>query len=501
MADIDRQLYALLFHPEVAHTERGLEILRNFAYGISAPSSVLIDMLCADVPTAIWCDREGLIDTSNYPGLTQVSDARQWREFALQAVSNPEPFVRLQRQFLADQKMPIEPAEVFRRYAEVFQAAERMSVRTGNVPVDRLRLLLVANAHLPTVQVCLEYPLQSPIRRGEVVTELLTETRLGQVSRRIAGEGMENWISQALDHFAPDVVIFSRYSGPFSSEIVRWARSRSVPVIYHIDDDLLGVPRDLGDRKFAYHNAPERLSTVRSLLQASDLVYTSTEVLRQRLLSYYPGLHAVAGQINACGQVRKRPRGGAARIVGYVASADHFHNLEMVLPAIAEVLDQNPSLCFELFGSIPIPQALLRFGSRVRQIPPVANYEHFLEALCERDWDIGICPLVPTDFNRAKSNNKWVEYTSAGIAVVASAGMVYDGCCSGGCGELAADLDEWRAALERLVVHDGERIAMVERAQRHLESDYGIAAHHEQIMGILRLAIRQSAGELIEEHA
>src|SRR5262249_52471970 len=26
--------YALLFHPEVAHTERGLEILRNFAYGV-----------------------------------------------------------------------------------------------------------------------------------------------------------------------------------------------------------------------------------------------------------------------------------------------------------------------------------------------------------------------------------------------------------------------------------------------------------------------------------
>ena len=34
MADTRRSLYALLFHPEVAHTERGLEILRNFAYGI-----------------------------------------------------------------------------------------------------------------------------------------------------------------------------------------------------------------------------------------------------------------------------------------------------------------------------------------------------------------------------------------------------------------------------------------------------------------------------------
>jgi GMP synthase (glutamine-hydrolysing) len=34
MADAERGLYALLFHPEVAHTERGLEILRNFAYGV-----------------------------------------------------------------------------------------------------------------------------------------------------------------------------------------------------------------------------------------------------------------------------------------------------------------------------------------------------------------------------------------------------------------------------------------------------------------------------------
>jgi GMP synthase (glutamine-hydrolysing) len=34
MADVDRRLFALLFHPEVAHTERGLEILRNFAYGV-----------------------------------------------------------------------------------------------------------------------------------------------------------------------------------------------------------------------------------------------------------------------------------------------------------------------------------------------------------------------------------------------------------------------------------------------------------------------------------
>jgi GMP synthase (glutamine-hydrolysing) len=34
MSDANRRLFAILFHPEVAHTEKGLEILRNFAYGI-----------------------------------------------------------------------------------------------------------------------------------------------------------------------------------------------------------------------------------------------------------------------------------------------------------------------------------------------------------------------------------------------------------------------------------------------------------------------------------
>jgi len=474
--------------------------LRRFSYGISAPSSVLIDMLIAGIPTAVWQDSAGEIDSRNYAGLTRVADARQWYDFAMEAAARPEPFLKLQQQFLEEQSIPHEAAEVFARYAEIFRAAQRIELQSS--PAADRRLLIVANAHLPTVQVCLEQPLEASVRAGKLVIDLLTENRIkSERARGASGEDLSAWLQSGLDQFAPDGIIFSRYSGPCSDEIVTWAKRNGVPVIYQIDDDLLGVPRSLGEAKYAYHNAPERLGTVRSLLKTADLVYVSTDLLRDRLIEKVPGISAIAGKINASGRILKRPAARAAKVMGYMASADHLPNLEMVLPAIVDVLERHPELEFELFGSIPVPQELERFGDRIRKIDPVANYSAFMDALKQRDWDIGICPLVPTDFNRAKSNNKWIEYTSLGIATVASGGMIYDECCSGACGILAGDLDEWRQGLEMLVTDPIERLAMVERAQHKLEQNYGIAEHRDQILRIVEIARQRATSTTVEEIA
>ena len=59
--------------------------LRRLAYGISAPSSVLVDMMLADIPTAVWRDRAGEVDADNYAGLASVSTPREWLEFAREA--------------------------------------------------------------------------------------------------------------------------------------------------------------------------------------------------------------------------------------------------------------------------------------------------------------------------------------------------------------------------------------------------------------------------------
>jgi glycosyltransferase involved in cell wall biosynthesis len=339
---------------------------------------------------------------------------------------------------------------------------------------------------VPTLQLSFEKPLAPLVERGELATDLLTEKFLVEQPGLLGDPELEDeWIGRYLDRFGPSTIIFCRYSGPAYRPILKWAKREAVPVIYHIDDDLLAIPPDIGERKHAMHNAPERLAAVREMLTSADLVYASTEKLRLKLMDYFPDLPIVGGTIYCSSTVLKRPRTGPARKVGYMASADHAHNLEMVLPAIERMLERNSDVQFELFGSIPVPKELEKFGARISTAPPIADYSRFLSEFARYDWDVGICPLSPIEFNLMKANTKWVEYTASGAAVVASSETVYDDCCADGCGILASGVDEWFEALELLVRDDGERLKVVDRAQAKLEREYNIGKLRDQVLEII----------------
>jgi hypothetical protein len=97
--------------------------LRQYAYGISAPSSVVIDMLFAGIPTAIWRNRGGGIDVSNYEGLPIVSTPDEWARFARDAEHDPQPFIADQQAFLARQQLSFDPHQIYERFAAIFSAA------------------------------------------------------------------------------------------------------------------------------------------------------------------------------------------------------------------------------------------------------------------------------------------------------------------------------------------------------------------------------------------
>jgi len=349
--------------------------------------------------------------------------------------------------------------------------------------LDGHRILYVANEYIPTLQLSFIKPLAPIIESGRTQTEIITEKTISDAGTMPASSDKNRpYIRKRLESFDPTIIVFCRYSGPHLDLFSEWAEEKEIPVLYQVDDDLLNVPENLGPKKFRYHNHPDRIATVKLLLNRADLIYASNVRLKERIASQGAKAEIKAGEIYCSASVLSPAVERPVRKVGYMASADHSHNLMPILPAIARYLRANPEVEFEFFGSIPIPAELKEFKSRVRSAPPIANYNEFLEEFSKYEWDIGICPLAPISFNLMKSNTKWVEYTAVGAAVIASRGTVYDDCCSGGCGILAATEDDWFDALQALTADPGARFDLVRRAQEKLTEKYSTEALRDQVL-------------------
>lgn len=97
--------------------------LSAFGYGISPPSSILVDMLLAGLPAAVWIDADAAMDVSNYDGLVFVSGAEEWLAFRRDARVRREMILHRQKRFLDSLEMPTDRQEVRRRFHNLLSLA------------------------------------------------------------------------------------------------------------------------------------------------------------------------------------------------------------------------------------------------------------------------------------------------------------------------------------------------------------------------------------------
>jgi len=483
--------------------------LPGYDYGISAPSTVVLDMVLAGIPVAVWRDPEGIMDAGNYDGLAAISTLNEWLEFEAAARAQPALFRARQRQFLDRLGMLSDPDEIYRRFTSLLNGALDRAVppmavaQTAPTPAKAApdlpakRVLFLANDLIPTLQLSFLKPLLPYFSDRRMAHMVLTEKALNDAfgKDRHSAEAVA-WFSKQIRDFRPDVIVACRYSGPHARMALRLARKLSIPLVYHIDDDLLNIPPEIGEAKHKAHNKPARLEAVTTLLSGATLVYCSTPALKRRFRSLGFTTPMVAGQIYCASRIYRAGTPGPVRRIGYMGF-DHAHDFETALPALETYLDAHPEVEFELFGSIPVPESLKRFGERIHTVAPVRNYQEFRQELANRAWDFGICPLAYTPFNSVKANTKWVEYTSSGMAVIATRGMVYDACAGEGRGLLVSP-DEWGAAFELLTRDPDLRYRMILQAQVHLARYYSDDTLRQQITDVFARAraIRTATAEL-----
>ena len=137
--------------------------------------------------------------------------------------------------------------------------------------------------------------------------------------------------------------------------------------------------------------------------------------------------------------------------MGYFSgSITHNDDFEMILPAVVRFMGDYPDATLHVVGELDLPEELRPFEGRVVRMPfsPWRRLPQTLSFV-----DVNLVPLEDTLFNRAKSENKWVEAALVKVPSVASAvGALQDSITDGVDGVLCRTADEWYDALVRL--HD-----------------------------------------------
>jgi tetratricopeptide (TPR) repeat protein len=150
------------------------------------------------------------------------------------------------------------------------------------------------------------------------------------------------------------------------------------------------------------------------LLRTSDAVQTSTPELARRWQER--GARRVAAFVNHLTEVPPLPMSPERPLtVGWAGSPGHIADWYLVAPLLARWLDAHPDvqlavmtdeLARPFFQLPPERYRFVPFGS-------FALYREFLATL-----DVGLAPLLPTEYNRCRSDAKFLEYAAHGVAGV-----------------------------------------------------------------------------------
>ena len=354
-----------------------------------------------------------------------------------------------------------------------------------------VRLLVLADQLGASQSIAFVEGLAQARIQGRAAVRILAEAAFGPDEGRAGAAVARGLIDAELQATSPTALVLSRFGhvagvdGAFAA-----ARASGLPVILHIDDDLFGLPVVVGIERYRSGRHARRIQALSLALRRADFIIAATPALAE-LLAARAGHGRIGWLDNGTGgapRPRARKPAGSPVVIGYMGSASHGPDLELVLPALEHLLTRRRDVRVELFGSIArLPAADRLPGAVVRHDAVAGDYAAFRRQLCALEWDIGLAPLQASPYNRCKTATKWAEYAEAGAAVAASDMGVYQPMIARGAAAPAAP-EQWAHVLERLVDDGALRRTLVRAADELLTAQFGWDRLESSMLGLLARA-------------
>jgi tetratricopeptide (TPR) repeat protein len=244
-----------------------------------------------------------------------------------------------------------------------------------------------------------------------------------------------------------DVLVLADAADPDLLPVLEARRRQRRLTIYEIATHLYSPPRHgrtaARARDLTLRGMPSHLA------RHADGLQLATPALEARYGALNPRRAVLPSQLwDAPPAPAPRAHAPGRLVVGWGGSLAHEDDLRDVAPALAGVLERHPEVDLAVMGDPALGEALAALPpGRVTLSPPGSadDYARFLDGV-----DVGLAPLLPTDFNRCRDDGRYLEYAARGVLAVCADLEPYRGAVRPGhTGFLFRDAAELETILER----------------------------------------------------
>lgn len=290
--------------------------------------------------------------------------------------------------------------------------------------------------------------------------------------------GVKNTVAKVKDDLIEiaDLIIIQRgFPCKLTLPIIEKCLKSGKPVIYEIDDNLFEMPADNPNNRVVQDNIPILIDIIRKC----HAVTVSTNELKKKLIKTNSNIHVLPNFIhdNVWNFQKKRYSDKEQLTIGYAGTSTHEADLSQIESAVKKInKNYNSRIKFLFFGCAT---DYLQNECNVDCVKFENNYETYAEKLQKLDIDIMVIPLVNNEFNRCKSNIKWLEISSCGIPGIYSDLPPYNSCVEHLVnGILVNDSSQnWYEAMVYLIENLDARKRIGQKAQQDVMNGYRMSTH------------------------
>lgn len=280
--------------------------------------------------------------------------------------------------------------------------------------------------------------------------------------------------------FGHDLVFSKHMDNPVGIYLILGTCAKlDIPLILDFDDNVFCTD-GLSGPKMSYPESNEARAYAEMFIREATAITVSTPALLEVYRKYNKNVFVCPNAVDLADWTVTRKQHDRLT-VGWPASASHTVDHTEFEPAMAELVKKYPDIVFSMMGHY-MPDHLAFLPRKNWELKPGITWwdgnpkdnRTYPGILADLGADIGVAPLIKSQFNEARSLAKWFEYTMTGTPLVASEYGPYVNLRDNEDALLVQTVDGWVNAISNLIEKPNERQRLVTNSLNRIKSEFTI---------------------------